>query len=243
MDENKFNWVEHDYNNNSINNLSRNITEFNTAMMFSKGIEVTYNNGDGHKIGTLFPNQAPFTVDDTHIVNKILNYNIYFKTNTEDRVNVPDNHYGTFDTLVSLASGDKSETTISDIGLNGKQYIIDISPTAIHESVIHKNKSQHVQVDLFDSDSVRKFLNNINGNKGLFIVSNCFLYIISSLVYDTKKRYQLQNEFLKILANDKIDWYVEILTVDGKYFNCVRAKDLIDIGIDKRMGILPWINV
>lgn len=243
MTDKKFNWVEHDYNNDSINNLSRNITEFNTAMLYSKGIEVTYNQGpEGFQIGTLFPNQAPFTVNDINIVNKILNYNIYFKSNTEDRVNLPKEHYGTFDALVCLASGDKSQTTLDDIGLQGKQYIIDISPTAIHESIIHKNKSEHMQVDLFDAICVKDFLTKVEGTKGLFIVSNCFLYVISSLVYDTKKRYELQNDLLKVLAEDKIDWYVEIVTVDGKYYNCISAQELIDIGIDKKMEILPWMK-
>jgi hypothetical protein len=52
----------------------------------------------------------------------------------------------------------------------------------------------------------------------------------------------MQNEFIAILAHDKIDWYVTMFTADGTYYPCVRAKDIQDKKLDERFKILPWIK-
>jgi hypothetical protein len=46
---------------------------------------------------------------------------------------------------------------------------------------------------------------------------------------------------MELLANDKIEWYVDILTADGITYRNILAKDLVNQKIDKRLNIIPWI--
>lgn len=249
MEQKEFFWIHKDYNNRSLNQLAQSVTEYNTAFLVNQGYDIFYctNGVDTHleqcEIGVLFPNTLDYTVKDLHIVNDIFNFNVYFTKNTEDRITVPFEHFNSFDCLVSLASGNKVETNPLDIGLVGSNhYVIDVSPTAIHQSMgIYKNVSMYKQLDIFNIDDLKKFLSTCDGTKGMFVVSNCFLYMVSSLIYDVKTRLKIQNEFIKVLAEDKIDWYVEMDSADGEFFNCVRAKDIQNKQLDKKFKGLPWI--
>jgi hypothetical protein len=250
MSQKEFFWLHRDYHNRSLNEMAKSITEYNTAFLLNKGYEVFYctNGADPQleqaEIGSLFPTtDLDYTVKDTHIVNDIFNFNVYFTKNTEDRIQVPAKHYKTFDCLVSLAAGDKIDKNPIDIGLLGNNhYVIDISPTAIHKSMgIYKAITSYNQLDIFNTTELKQFLATCKGTKGFFVVSNCFLYSVSALIYDVKLRLQMQNQFIEILANDKIDWYVEMDSADGEFFNCVRAKDIQNKKLDKRFKALPWI--
>lgn len=249
----KFCWIETDYQNESLNNLARRVTEYFTGDLLLDGHEVYYSKhpleyAENFPIGKIgiSPKAAAmgfdYTVADLHVINELFNLNLYFPMNTEKRLDVG-NHYGTFDCLVSLAAGTMIENNPIDIGLNGNQYVIDVSSTAITESMkLYKNTSGFTQVDLFNLSSVEKFLSSCTGTKGMFVVSNCFHYIVTSLVYDVKLRLKAQNDLMKLLANDKIDWYVSILTADGKYIDCISAKELQDTKLDDRYYVLPWIS-
>jgi hypothetical protein len=185
-----------------------------------------------------------FFVSDTHLINDIFNYNIYFPQNTE-KLDIDPALKGTFDCLVSLAAGEMIQTNPIDVGLTtDNHYVIDISPTAIHKSMdLYKDTvTNFTQLDIFNCEAVKSFLSTCNGTKGFFVVSNCFRYIINSLLYDVELRLKMQNEFIKILANDKIDWYVTMFTADGTYYSCVRAKEIQDKQLDERFKVLPWIN-
>jgi hypothetical protein len=250
MSQKEFFWLHRDYHNRSLNEMAKSITEYNTAFLLNRGYEVFYctNGAESHleqaEVGSLFPtSELSYTVKDTHIVNDIFNFNVYFTKNTEDRIHIPGEHFKTFDCLVSLAAGDKVDKNPIDIGLLGNNhYVIDISPTAIHKSMgIYKEVSSYSQLDIFNPDELKKFLATCKGTKGFFVVSNCFLYSVSALIYDVKLRLQMQNQFIEILANDKIDWYVEMDSADGEFFNCVRAKDIQNKKLDKRFEALPWI--
>jgi hypothetical protein len=250
MDRREFFWIHRDYNNRSLNQLAQSVTEYNTALLLNKGYDVAYcyNTPDDHlesaEIGTLFPNtESALTVEAVYAVNDIFNFNLYFSQNTEDRISVPDEHLNTFDCLVSLAAGNKIENNPIDIGLtSSNHYVIDISPTAIHKSnEIYKHISSYTQVDIFNTDALKQFLSSCKGTKGFFVASNCFLYMVNSLIYDVKLRLKMQNQFIEILANDKIDWYVEIDSADGKFFNCARAKDICNKELNEKFKALPWI--
>jgi hypothetical protein len=230
--------------------MAKSITEYNTAFLLNKWYEVFYcaNGAESHleqaEVGSLFPTtDLDYTVKDIHIVNDIFNFNAYFTKNTEDRIQVPGEHYKTFDCLVSLAAGDKVDKNPIDIGLlEDNHYVVDISPTAIHKSMgIYKEISSYTQLDIFNDYELKKFLSTCKGTKGFFVVSNCFLYCVSALIYDVKLRLEMQNKFIEILANDKIDWYVEMDSADGEFFDCVRAKDIQNKKLDKRFKALPWI--
>jgi hypothetical protein len=253
----KFYWIEKDYQNNSLNNLARNLTEYYTADLLSQEYDVCYSqvaptdNSQYYPIGKLgisskaFEKNFDFHVSDTHIINSIVNYNLYFKNNTEEQLSIPVNLKGTFDCLVSLASGNMVETNPNDIGLQGhNHYVIDISPTAIHQTMglYRDSASKFTTLDLFDITAVKKFISECQGTRGFFVISNCFFYIISSLIYDVQLRLKMQNELIEILANDKIEWYVSIYTADGIHHRCISASELINQSLDERFYIFPWIQ-
>lgn len=248
----KFYWIEKDYHNDSLNNLAKRVTEYNTAELIANNYNVFYSESlpddlsEYADVGKLsIRKENVYTVNDIPIINDIFNYNLYFINNTEHRLIIPEEQKGTFDCLVSLAAGNMIETNIEDIGLvTDNHYVIDISPTAIHKSIgLYKDLSKDFSlVDIFDEIALKSFLSTCEGSKGFFVVSNCFCYVVNSLIYDVRLRLQMQNKFIKILAEDKIDWYVSILTADGISYNCVRAKDITDKNLDDRFNIFPWIK-
>lgn len=253
----KFYWVDKDYQNNSLNNLARNLTEYYTADLLSQGYEVEYSvevptdESEYQPIGKLGINSKAYKkgfdycVSDVHIINSIVNYNLYFKNNTEDKLIIPEKLKGTFDCLISLASGDMIETNPIELKfLGNNHHVIDISPTAIHQSmgIYRESVSSFKQVDLFNKLAIKNFINECQGTRGFFVVSNCFFYIISSLLYDVQMRLKMQNNLIEILANDKIEWYVSIYTADGEHHHCVEASKLVDKSLDERFYIFPWIK-
>lgn len=251
----KFYWVEKDYQNASLNSLAQRVTEYNTVDLILNNYEVLYSAAvptDGSEfeyIGKLQVGEAAknfnYSVSDIFVVNDMFNYNLYFPTNTEPKLNIPNELVGTFDCLVSLASGNMLQTSPADIGLTtNNHYVIDISPTAIHKTIglYKESATSFTQLDIFNTNAVKEFVENCKGTKGFFVVSNCFRYIISSLLYDVKLRLKLQNDFINVLANDRIDWYVTMFTADGEYYKCVRAKDIQNKILDNRFKVLPWIK-
>lgn len=246
MEEKRFFWLPKDYGNRSLNEIAKSLAEYNTAQLFLKGYEVHFSNEKIEnvwqaEIGDLFLN-GDMSVADLHLVNDIINLNVYFSKNNEDRVSISNDLKGTFDCLVSLAAGSKIETNPIDIDLKGTHYVIDVSPTALHKSFeLYRDVTSYTQLDIFNKEAVKEFLSSCVGTKGFFTVSNCFLYIANSLIYDVKSRLEAQNKFIEILANDKIDWYVEIVTADGLFYNCVSAREIVNKELDKRFGVLPWI--
>jgi hypothetical protein len=251
----KFYWVEKDYCNRSLNGLAQRLAEYFTADLLLAEYDVGYLtqvpvNAEYAMVGQVGISAKAreknfgFLVSDTHLINDIFNYNIYFPQNTEI-LDIAPELKGTFDCLVSLAAGKMIETNPVDVGLTTtNHYVIDISPTAIHKSMdLYKNTvTNFIQLDIFNGDAVKSFLNTCKGTKGFFVVSNCFRYIVNSLLYDVELRLQMQNKFIKILADDKIDWYVTMFTADGTYYPCVRARDIQDKQLDERFKVLPWIK-
>ena len=252
----KFHWVEKDYQNDSLNSLARNLTEYYTADLLLQEYEVYYSktvveDAECQPIGKLgisaraFDNGFDYSVLDTHIINSIVNYNLYFEKNTEERLIIPKELVGTFDCLVSLAAGNMIETAPIDTGLVGNNhYAIDISPTAIHKSMgLYKEEMVgFTQVDLFNISAVKTFLATCKGTSGFFVLSNCFFYIVSSLIYNVQLRLQMQNALLEVLAADKIVWHVSIYTADGTYYPCIKASELLNKQLDNRFYVLPWIK-
>jgi hypothetical protein len=89
---------------------------------------------------------------------------------------------------------------------------------------------------------VKEFLKTCKGTRGFFVVSNCFCYIVNSLLYDVNLRLKIQNEFINVLANDDIEWYVSMFSADGTYYRCDRAIDIQNKILDKNFKELPWIK-
>jgi len=224
----KFTWKYKDYKNDSLNSIARNITEFHTAILS----DVDYSTTKGTPIGTIFLDDE-YTVEDTSVLNSLLNYNIYFKKNTEDRI-VTDIKP---DCAVVLASGEKANQIDAE-----HKYIIDISPRALEKTkdFLDLPTSNYYQVDLFDTEQVSKFLKGCKGETGIFCVSNVFLYLPNCIMFDSKARLKKQNELMKLLSQDKINWYVDIVTVNGTYIQAP-AKQLVDISLDEKFKVLPWI--
>lgn len=249
----KFTWVSKDYGNRSLDNLSKNITEYNTTMLLTKGFDIQFADsapveGKHAVYGTLFVDTPidHYTVKDIKVVNFLSEHNVYFKHNTEEIIDVG-HHKGTYDCLVSLAAGASPIELIDRIDPIKKHYIVDISTTAIKETnsyfkeLFIKEKTEFEQLDFFNLDNVKQFLSKLEGSKGLIIISNCFCYAPTSLLYDTKLRLKHQNDLMDVLANDKIEWYVDILTADGITHRNVLAKDLVNQSMNKQLNIIPWI--
>ena len=141
-----FTWVPKDYNNRSLDNLSKNITEYNTTMLLTKGFNVQFadcvpKEGKHAVYGTLFVDTPIdyYTVEDIHVVNFLSEHNVYFKHNTEDIINVG-HHKGTYDCLVSLAAGASPIELLNEVNPIKKHYIVDISTTAIKETTSYFNE-------------------------------------------------------------------------------------------------------
>jgi len=252
----KFYWVHKDYNNESLNSLARRVTEYNTADLLADNFQVCYtetvptDGSDYAYIGKLqivggVLDHFPYTVEDIHIVNDIFNYNLFFKQNTEDQLIIPNEMKGTFDCLVSLAAGQMVEMHPKEIGLaTDNHYIIDISPTAIHQTMnLYKDvTSQFELLDIFNIDHVKEFLKKCKGTCGLFVVSNCFNYIVSSLLYDVEMRLHLQNKFIQALIDDDKEWYVTIFSADGSNYSLTKAEDISNKQLNTGFEVLPWIK-
>lgn len=251
----KFYWVHKDYKNDGLNSLARRVTEHNTADLLLSNREVHYryelpdDDTECRDVGLIQlcepQSKFPYTVQDVHVVNDIFNYNLYFKNNTEPDIEIPDKLKGTFDCLVSLAAGQMIEINSKETEIyNGNHYVIDISPTAIHKTMgLYKdNVSDFQQLDIFNTDAVKDFLRSCKGTKGLFHVSNCFNYIVNSLIYDVNYRLEIQNRFIDALVEDKKEWYVSMYSADGTFYQCVNAEEVMNKKLDERFGVLPWIN-
>jgi hypothetical protein len=232
---NKIVWKHIDYNNDSLNSIARNITEYHTA----HALTVKYSTTKGVPIGTIFldvPRPKQNTVENISALNSILNYNVYFKENTE----VPLKTIIDPDCVVALASGDTPSQLLAK-----HTYVIDISPMALEKTRekynIDVTKSYNYnQVDLFDIRAVEQFLTKCQGNVGLFCLSNVFLYFPNCIMFDAKARLKKQNELISLLAQDKIKWYVDMITVNGTYIQTL-ASELVDMTLDDKFKELPWI--
>jgi len=228
---NKLTWKHIDYNNDSLNSIARNIAEYHTA----HALKVKYSTIKGVPLGTIFLDDT-HTVENISVLNSILNYNVYFKKNTE----VPLKTIIDVDCIVALASGD----TPSQLPAK-HTYVIDISPMALEKTKekynIDVDKSyKYDQVDLFDIPAVKKFLTKCQGNVGLFCLSNVFLYFPNCVMFDAKARLKKQNELISLLAQDKIKWYVDMVTVNGTHIQTL-ASELVDMPLDDKFKVLPWI--
>ena len=228
---NKITWKHIDYNNDSLNSIARNIAEYHTA----HALKVKYSTTKGVPLGTIFLDDK-HTVENISVLNSILNYNVYFKENTE----VPLKTIIDPDCVVALASGDTPSQLLAK-----HTYVIDISPMALEKTKEKYNidvaKSYNYnQVDLFDILAVKKFLKKCQGNVGLFCLSNVFLYFPNCVMFDAKARLKKQNELISLLAQDKIKWHVDMVTVNGTYIQTL-ASELVDMTLDDKFKVLPWI--
>ena len=228
---NKLTWKHIDYNNDSLNSIARNIAEYHTA----HALKVKYSTTKGVPLGTIFLDDK-HTVENISVLNSILNYNVYFKKNTE----VPLKTIIDPDCVVALASGDTPSQLLAK-----HTYVIDISPMALEKTKekynIDIDKSyKYDQVDLFDIPAVKKFLTKCQGNVGLFCLSNVFLYFPNCVMFDAKARLKKQNELISLLAQDKIKWYVDMVTVNGTHIQTL-ASELVDMPLDDKFKVLPWI--
>ena len=254
-----FYWVHKDYNNESLNAMARRLTEHNTANLICSNKTVHYvyqpptDTTEYSEVGIIqLPDGSnnkdvsfPYTVQDVHVINDIFNYNLYFVNNTEPRLQIDQSLKGTFDCLVSLGAGSAAENNPIDCGLTtDNHYVIDISPTAIHKTMnLYKDTaSAFEQLDVFNIQDVKAFLKRCQGSRGLFVVSNCFNYLVNSLLYDVSIRLELQNKFIDALVEDDKEWYVSIYTADGTHYHCVKASEIKDRKLDKRFEVLPWIS-
>jgi hypothetical protein len=95
---------------------------------------------------------------------------------------------------------------------------------------------------LFDVDSVKQCLSLHQGKTGLWLASNIFNFITTSLLYDVETRHTKQHNFIEVLANDSTDWDVGINTTASGIYKNANAKLLRDIKIDKNLSILPWVT-
>ena len=244
----KFIWKDCDYANRSLNSMAKSITEYHTAMLFNENIQVDYSYTTGVDIGTLFLHASAkgTTVENLDLTNALIDIDIHFKNNTENKITFPKELQGTFDCLVSLAAGSNFVQEVKDIGNINNHYIVDISPTAIRETMklstmLKSDITDFVQLDYFNINSVKEFLRTVKGTRGFFTLSNVFCYAPTSLLYDVNLRIQHQNNLIELLANDKTEWYVSILTANGENFDCINVNELRNQKVDDKFKVLPWI--
>jgi len=236
-----FYWIHREYSP-SLTYISQRLVEYHTANLCQQyNVHYSYNdNNDGISLdtGTIFLDEA-YTVVDSHIVNSLLNYNVYFKINTEDELKLDRSIEG-LDVVVSLAAGELTDNALKKL----TRYVIDISPMAIEKSkqFLDVPESNFYQLDIFDIVKVQSFLRSITGTIGIFNVSNCFLYIPNCLLFDVQFRIAKQNQFINCLKNDTRTWYVNMVSATGEHYNNVNVKDIPEIKITDQFKVLPWIS-
>lgn len=237
-----FYWIHKDYNNSSLNNIARRLVEYHTANLIQEyNVHYVYDYQDYEnfsEVGRIFLDED-YTVKDTHIINSLVNYNVYFKVNTEEDIKLCES-ITDLDFIVSLAAGDLKDSKL----LKLKRYIIDISPRAIKKSkeFLDVPQSSFYQVDVFDDNQLSEFLKQIKEQTGLMYVSNCFLYIPNCILFDIQHRIEKQNQFLSCLRNDSRTWYVNMISANGDHFYNLNVDNIPEIVLDNRFGVLPWIS-
>lgn len=97
-------------------------------------------------------------------------------------------------------------------------------------------------VDLFDINSVNECLKKIEGKTGLWLASNVFNYITTSMIYDVSTKHQLQQRFINTLANDGIEWDIGLNTAGSGVYKCTPAKTLNNLTVHEGLKILPWLK-
>ncbi len=235
-----FYWIHRDYGSPSLNNIAQRLVEYHTALLFSNyNVHYTDKNKNYKnfaEVGTIFLDYA-YNVTDVHVINSLMNYNVYFKNATENVEPVDESN---LDFVVTLASKDLLLPYTNKV----KQYIVDISPLALEKtkSFLETPQSQYHQLDIFNIDAVNEFLKTIEGNCGYFDLSNCFLYMPSSILYDVELRVKKQNEFLNCLRNDSRIWYISMKSANGNYYYNKNVKDICNEDVDSRFRTLPWLN-
>jgi hypothetical protein len=238
----KFYWIHKDYSNPSLNYISQRLVEFYTAELIQiYDVEYVYDNKgfeNFSEVGRIFLDKD-YTVQDLHVLNSIMNYNVYFKVNTEPDIELKED-IPLLDCFVSMASGIVKNKKLLDLN----RYIIDISPRALEftKEFLSIPESNFFQLDVFDKEQVKNFLSTVEGQVGLIYISNCFLYIPNCILYDINLRIKKQNEFLEVLKNDKVKWYVNMVSANGETFYNVDANSIPKIVLDERFKVLPWIT-
>lgn len=238
----RFYWIHKDYSNPSLNYISQRLVEFHTAGLIQLyDVEYVFDNNEFEnfaEVGRIFLNKD-YTVQDLHILNSIMNYNVYFKINTEPDIELKED-IPLLDCFVSMASGEVKNKKL----LNLNRYIIDISPRALEftKDFLSIPESNFFKLDVFDKEQVKNFLSTVKGKVGLMYISNCFLYIPNCMLYDINLRIKKQNEFLTVLKNDKIRWYVNMVSANGETFSNVDVNSIPEIVLDDRFKALPWLS-
>jgi hypothetical protein len=239
----KFYWIHKDYNNASLNQIAQRLVEYHTSELLENfDVKYTYENKrykNSAVVGTIFLDDT-YSVNDQHIINSIMNYNVYFKQKTEDFKKLSDRTIQHLDFIVSLASGTLQKECLERLN----NYVIDISPTAIEKTREYLDipESNYYQLDLFNIEKVEQFLKSIDGKIGFIDISNCFCYLPSSILFDIDLRINKLNQFLKCLQQDSRIWYINLTTPNGDQYSNVNVKDIPEIKIDDRFKVLPWIN-
>jgi hypothetical protein len=238
-----FFWIHKDYGNESLNNIAKRLVEYHTAYLIRDfNVHYVYEEaGYLHSapVGKIFLDK-PYTVSDSEIINSLMNYNVYFKSNTEDPIDLKNPIEG-LNFIVSLAAGGDFK---DDYLRSLQRYIIDISPRAIEksQSFLDVPTTNFYQLDIFNQTQVNEFLKIIDGDVGLIHVSNCFLYIPNCILFDIYYRLGKQNQFLDCLRADSREWYVNMCSANGEEFYNMNVNDFPNSTIDDRFKVLPWIK-
>jgi hypothetical protein len=238
----KFYWIHRHYDSYGLNSIAQRLVEYHTANLLQH-FDVYYVNENLNyknyaEVGTIFLD-SDYKVTDLAIINSLMNYNVYFKQNTEAPVMLREPING-LDFIVSLAAGDLEDARLKKL----TRYIIDISPLAIEKSKEYLDVplTNFYQLDIFDIIQVKHFLKSVEGTTGLLCLSNCFLYMPSCILYDVMLRLRKQNEFIKCLQDDSRTWYVNMISATGDHYYNVNVKDIPEITNDNRFRFLPWID-
>lgn len=236
-----FYWIHKDYANASLNNIAQRLVEYHSAFMINDfNIHYVFEN-DSYEhyatVGTIFLDEE-YTVENLEIINSLMNYNVYFKRNTEDPIDYPTDK--NLDFIVSLAAGDLKNSKFEQLN----RYIIDISPMALEKSksFLEVPTSNFFQIDLFNTLQLEKFINTVDGNRGMLYVSNCFLYIPNCILFDIHVRLAKINDMLDVLRKDSKTWYINLVTPNGDHLNNVCVNSISKIKLNDEFRKLPWIS-
>jgi hypothetical protein len=186
--------------------------------------------------------------DNIPRINQALTHTEYFQTNTEMFEWTYEPTDTVFDFCVCSAAGDTALKVADKVNLSSKAviYVVDISSTSLEkcQSLIKSkdypiDKFKFVLLDLFNVEQVTEFLKQFTHGTGLWFASNIFNYLTTALIYDYRVRYQLQQDFIRLLFNQSATWFVSMSNVNADIIKNKSVSDLLICDMIN-LKILPW---
>lgn len=180
------------------------------------------------------------------LINRALTHQDYFVNNTERFETTFEDRGTIFDCCICSAGGETATLVSKNVKLTpgAKIYVVDISENSLNRcKELISGNYEFVQLDLFDTTEVEKFVTTINTKNALWFASNIFNYVNTSLIYDNSVRRRKQQDFITLLSKQKTKWFVSMNSVDSVLIKNQPVNDLLYLKENQGLNVLPWVSL